>query len=107
MRSLLVALLVAGCRHHDPEPVVIGSPPLAIDAGGQPDARAGARNLEGDRADLDAQIAEAVDGVVAAQSDASRAAAKHKLDTLQRERAAIEPLIQQARCQNNPLAKGC
>lgn len=80
--------------------------------------------IQHDFADLDRRLTAAVDQVVAAQNDADRAAAKAKLQALQREKQDMEARIQAARaaaakaqrnkgvkidpkCVDNPLAKGC
>ena len=73
---------------------------------------------------LDKRVTDAIDAVVAAQSDADRANAKAKLEKLRREKAEMEQRIKDARehagkatrrqgrqvskqCMDNPLAKGC
>ena len=80
--------------------------------------------LAADLADLDKKLGSAVDGVIAAQTDADRANAKANLVRLQGEKAAMEQRIFEAKqaaakaerrkgvkisaeCQANPLAKGC
>jgi hypothetical protein len=82
------------------------------------------QRLEKDLADLDTKVGAAVDAVVAAQSDADRAAAKAKLEMLRKEKAEFERRTAEAKaaaararrvqgssiskeCQDNPLAKGC
>ena len=77
-----------------------------------------------DLADLDKKLGAAVDGVVAAQTDADRSAAKGKLEALRREKYEMEQRIAEAKaaaaraerkkgfkvskeCEANPLAKGC
>ncbi len=79
-----------------------------------------ARDLE----DLDKKLGSAVDGVVAAQTDADRSAAKGKLEALRKEKYEMEQRIAEAKaaaaraerkkgfkvskeCEANPLAKGC
>ena len=78
------------------------------------------RSLE----DMDKRVNEAVDSVVAAQTDADRANAKAKLEALRKEKAEMEAKVAAAKaaaaraqrakgtkiskeCQDNPLAKGC
>lgn len=82
------------------------------------------QKVEKDLDDLSNRLTKAVDDVVNAQNDADRAAAKAKLEALQKEKADIETRIAAAKaaaakaerakgvkvskeCLDNPLAKGC
>lgn len=88
------------------------------------DAQEKVERLAKDLADLDQKLGAAVDGVVAAQTDADRSAAKGKLEALRREKYEMEQRIAEAKtaaaraerkkgfkvskeCEANPLAKGC
>jgi len=90
-------------------------------------AKAAQENITQVAKDLDAmneRLAGAVDAVVNAQNDADRAAAKAKLEALQKEKADLEAHVAAAKaaadraertkgvtiskeCLDNPLAKGC
>ncbi|HEU0034349.1 MAG TPA: hypothetical protein VFQ53_27190 [Kofleriaceae bacterium] len=80
--------------------------------------------LQRDLQDMDKKVSQAVDSVVAAQTDADRKAANDKLKALQKEKWEMEQRIAAAKeaaakakrkqgftvskeCQENPLAKGC
>jgi uncharacterized membrane protein YgaE (UPF0421/DUF939 family) len=80
--------------------------------------------LSSDLADLDKKVNSAVDGVMAAQNDADRNAARSNLEKLRHEKFEMEQRIQAAKtaaakaerakgvhlskeCLENPLAKGC
>ena len=95
---------------------------IAVQA--QKDMQEAQEKVERLAADLDKKLGSAVDGVIAAQTDADRANAKANLVRLQGEKAAMEQRIAEAKqaaakaerrkgvkisaeCQANPLAKGC
>jgi hypothetical protein len=80
--------------------------------------------LQAEMAALDATVNVAVDGVVNAQNDADRQAAKAKLDKLRKQKAELGSRLGEAKaqsakaerekgikvspaCMDNPLAKGC
>jgi|GEM_PF-766301 len=88
------------------------------------DAQERVEKLQLDLQDMDKKVNTAVDSVMAAQNDADRSSAKAKLESLRKEKAAMEQRIAEAKqaaalaqrkkgatvsaeCQNNPLAKGC
>jgi hypothetical protein len=73
------------------------------------DAKATADATARELANVDAQIATAVDAVIAAQTDTERLAAKTKLQRLQRKKAELQGHVVHVsqECLDNPLAKGC
>ena len=88
------------------------------------EARKKVEALQGEMTALDATVNVAVEGVVNAQNDADRQAAKAKLDKLRKQKAELENRLAEAKaqsakaerekgvkvspaCIDNPLAKGC
>jgi len=77
--------------------VVDASDPVVVARKAAEDAVAAVARLTTDLEALDRRVGEAVDEVVAAQTDADRAAAKAKLDTLRKDKLELERQIEDAR----------
>jgi hypothetical protein len=64
-------------------------------------------SLRHDIEELDRRVVAAVDALVITQTHTDREAAKARLQELRREQWKLQRRLAEAKCHNDPLAKGC